>query len=349
MNASPVVRMALAQRTVLGRRLASHAVYPQPLPGPSPRRPPAPDPPASDRLPLPLPGPRAARRALGRRRLAHLPVRRLPALAPRPLPRDRAPGPAPLAATAGRTGTPPQRRPGRPPAARPAPPQAASGRRPDPGPLPRSALRRQRRGLSQQGPRRHQPLPRLRHHLPGPARPALYPGADPRGQRRAPRRGPQTPAPALRTAGRPSAYPLAGPGLLQCGRHPLPASGAPRLPDAAAIARPQGRPPRRAWWQQRLPLPGSQRLGPLHAAVGGRSDGHGVGVRQVPQLAWRARPSRAAAAGVRLLGLSAGGLGLGAAGVPVAVRHRDELPAAAAGPCPDEQPPPGGAAAAGGA
>src|SRR6476661_1890965 len=116
MNASPILRMALVTRTVLGRRLASHAVYPQPLPGPPPRRPPAPGPPAPDRLPLPLHGPRAARRALGRRRLAHFPVRRLPALAPRPLPRDRAPGPAPLAAGARRAGAPPQRRPGRPPA-----------------------------------------------------------------------------------------------------------------------------------------------------------------------------------------------------------------------------------------
>src|SRR5690242_7098621 len=98
MNASPILRMALAQRTVPGRRLASHAVYPDTRPGPPPRRLPAPDPPAPDRLPLPLPGPHAPGRVAGRRRLADLPVRRLPAPAPRPLPGDGAAGPAPLAA-----------------------------------------------------------------------------------------------------------------------------------------------------------------------------------------------------------------------------------------------------------
>src|SRR5271165_2116341 len=107
MNASPILRMALVTRTVLGRRLASHAVYPQPLPGPPPRRAAAPGPPAPDRLPLPLPGGCTPGRVAGRRRLADLPVRRLPAFAPRPLPRDRTPGPAPLAAAAGRTRTTP--------------------------------------------------------------------------------------------------------------------------------------------------------------------------------------------------------------------------------------------------
>src|SRR3954467_7889261 len=115
MNASPILRMALVTRTVPGRRLASHAVYPDPLPGPPPRRTPLADPSAPDRLPLPLPGPGAPRRAAGRRFLADLPVRPLPALAPRPLSRDRAAGPAGLAAGPGRTGAPPQRRPGRPP------------------------------------------------------------------------------------------------------------------------------------------------------------------------------------------------------------------------------------------
>src|ERR1051325_101853 len=349
MNASPILRMALATRTVLGRRLASHAVYPQPLPGPPPRRPPAPDPPAPERLPLPLSGPGAARRAAGRRLLADLPVRRLPASAPRPLPRDRTPGPAPLAAGTGRTGTPPQLCPGRPPAAPAAAPPAAAGHRPDVGPLPRPALRLRRRGLPQQGPRRHQPLPRLRHRLLGPARPAFHPGPDPRGQRRTPRRGPQAPAQALRAAGHPPAYPLAGPGLLQRGRHPLPPGGTLPLPDAVAAARAQGRPPRRAQRQQRLPLPGQKRLGPLHPALRRRSGRDGVGVRQVPQLAWRAWAARPAAAGGRLLGLSAFGLGLGASSIPEPVRHRDELPAVAARTRPDEQPPPGGTAAAGGA
>src|SRR6266699_506733 len=244
MNASPILRMALAQRTVPGRRLASHAVYPDTLPGPPPRRSPAPGPPAPDRLPLPLPGPHAARPAAGRRLLVDLPVRRLPALAPRPLPGDRTPGPAPLAAGPGGVGAPPQRRPGRPASAQPAPPAAASGRRPDPGPLPRPAVGRPGRGLPQQGQGRHQPLPRLRHRVPAPARPAVHPGADPRGARRAPRRRPQTSAPALRTAGRPPAPALAGPRFLQRGRHPLPASGAVRLPDAVAVAWSQGRPPR---------------------------------------------------------------------------------------------------------
>src|SRR4051812_38842644 len=102
MNASPVLRMALAQRTVLGWRFPSHALSPPPPPGPPPRRPPAPDPPAPDRLPLPLHRPHAARPAAGRRCLADLPVRRLPPLAPRTLPRDGTPGPAPLAAGPGR-------------------------------------------------------------------------------------------------------------------------------------------------------------------------------------------------------------------------------------------------------
>src|SRR5262245_8280721 len=133
MNASPVLRMALVTRTVPGRRLASHAVYPDPLPGPPPRRLSPPDPPAPDRLPLPLSGSATPRRAAGRRRLADVPVGRLPASAPRPLPGDRAPGPAPLAASPGRAGAPPQRRPGRPPAALPAPPPAAAGHRPDAG------------------------------------------------------------------------------------------------------------------------------------------------------------------------------------------------------------------------
>src|SRR5947209_8850267 len=222
MNASPILRMALVTRTVPGRRLAPHAVYPDPLPGPLPRRPPAPDPPAPDRLPLPLPGPGTPGRAAGRRRLAHLPVRRLPAPAPRPLTRDRPPGPAGLAAGAGRVGATSQRRPGRPPAARPAPAAAAAGHRPDAGALPRPALRRPRRGLPQQGPRRHQPLPRLRHGLPPGARPALHPGVDPRGPRRAPRRRPAALAAALRAAGHPPAAAAAGPRLLQRGGHPLP-------------------------------------------------------------------------------------------------------------------------------
>src|SRR5260370_10646134 len=98
MNASPILRMALARPTVPGRRLASHAVYPDTLPGPPPRRPPAPDPSALDRLPLALFGPHAARPAPGRGLLAHLPVRRLPAPAPRPLSGDRPAGPAGLAA-----------------------------------------------------------------------------------------------------------------------------------------------------------------------------------------------------------------------------------------------------------
>src|SRR5260370_440032 len=98
MNASPILRMALARTTVPGRRLASHAVYPDTLPGPPPRRPPVTDPPPPDRLPLPLSGADAPGPAAGRRLLAHLPVRRLPALAWRPLPRDRPAGPAGLAA-----------------------------------------------------------------------------------------------------------------------------------------------------------------------------------------------------------------------------------------------------------
>src|SRR5258708_7595796 len=152
MNASPILRMALARTTVPGRRLASHAVYPDTLPGPPPRRPPAPDPSALDRLPLALFGPHAARPPPAPGLLPPPPVRRLPALAWRPLPRDRPPGPAPLAAGAGRTRTPPQRRPGRPPAAWPAPPPAAPGRRPDVGPLPRPAAGRPRLCLPQQGP-----------------------------------------------------------------------------------------------------------------------------------------------------------------------------------------------------
>src|SRR5262249_18405171 len=146
MNASPILRMALVTRTVPGRRLASHAVYPQPLPGPPPRRPPAANPPAPDRLPLPLPGSDAPGPAAGRRLLADFLVRRLPAPAARPLSRDGTSGPAGLAAGPGRVGTSPQRRPGRPPAAWAAPPPAAVGHRPDVGPLPRPALGRPRRG-----------------------------------------------------------------------------------------------------------------------------------------------------------------------------------------------------------
>src|SRR3979490_446930 len=112
MNASPILRMALVTRTVLGRRLAFHAVYPDTLPGPPSRRTPAPDTSAPDRLPLAPPGSGTPGSAAGPPPLAHPPVRRLPALAPRPLPRDRAPGPAPLVAGARRAGTPPQRRPG---------------------------------------------------------------------------------------------------------------------------------------------------------------------------------------------------------------------------------------------
>src|SRR5262249_45328991 len=104
MNASPILRMALVTRTVPGRRLASHAVYPEPLPGPPPRRPLVANPLAPDRLPLPLSGPGAPGRVAGCRRLAHLPVRRLPAPAPRPLTRDGAAGPVGLAAGPGRTG-----------------------------------------------------------------------------------------------------------------------------------------------------------------------------------------------------------------------------------------------------
>src|SRR5260370_26527952 len=98
MNASPILRMALVTRTVLGRRLASHAVYPQPLPGPPPRRPPVTDPPPPDRLPLPLSGADAPGPAAGPRLLADFLVRLLPAPAPRPLSGDRPAGPAGLAA-----------------------------------------------------------------------------------------------------------------------------------------------------------------------------------------------------------------------------------------------------------
>src|SRR4051794_25721119 len=121
MNASPIPRMASTTRTVPGWRLASHAVYPHPRPRPRPRRPALAAAPALHRLPLALPGGPAARPAAVRLLLAHLPVRHLLAPAPRPLPRDRPPGPARLATPAGRTGTPPQPRPGRRPAARPAP------------------------------------------------------------------------------------------------------------------------------------------------------------------------------------------------------------------------------------
>src|SRR5260370_22918863 len=349
MNASPILRMALVTRTVLGRRLASHAVYPQPLPGPPPRRPPVTDPPPPDRLPLPLSGADAPGPAAGRRLLADFLVRRLPAPAPRPLSGDRPAGPAGLAAGE-RTGG-----------------RDAEGAALAAG-LP-GGLRRRRQRLAID-------LTLVPYHgLPFASSAFVYRSKARdgtshfhayatayllvRSQRFTLALTPVAKGEHLeevlkrlkRRCGRLGIRPrllLLDRGFKERGRRPLPASGAAGLPDAPAAAWPQGGPPRRAGRQQRLVLPGPGWLLHRHAAFGGRPDGAGVGVRQVPQLGRRAWAARSAAAGLRPRGVRAGRQGLGAANVPDAVRHRDELPAATAGACTDEQPQPVGAAAAGG-
>jgi hypothetical protein len=177
MSASPVRRMTLQHDVTFARGLARHAVYPHRRRRSPLRHRPAAASPRPARLRPLLPGRHAAHRHLRRLCPAHLPVRRRAGPAPRPLGRDRPQGTAGQPPRAPTPGAPLQ--PG--PAcqlAPPARPPAAPGRRPDPTALPRPALPGRRRVVPRPGQERHDALPRLRHRLPDPARPAR-PGSGP--------------------------------------------------------------------------------------------------------------------------------------------------------------------------
>src|SRR5262249_50297010 len=143
-------------------------------------------------------------------------------------------------------------------------PPPAAGHRPAPGPLPRPAPPRREGGLPWRSPRRHQPLPRLRHLLRHPQGPPLHPGPN-RGPARRPPAGRH---PAVAAAGgqgrRATTLLVAGSGLLRRGRDPLLAGGPPPVLDAPAAARPRARPPQRAERLARIRRLEAERLVALH-------------------------------------------------------------------------------------
>ena len=75
------------------------------------------------------------------------------------------------------------------------------------------------------------------------------------------------------------------------------------------------------------------------------ADGHGVDLREVPQLSRAVEAARSAGVDLCLLGLPAAVARLGLPDLPAAVRDRDELSADARGPDPDDHPPAGRAVA----
>src|SRR5215470_3224909 len=273
-----------------------------------------------------------------RRRADHLALRRLPVPARRPLRRGGPLGLDRHLARLRRVAAPAQRRtgwelaPGRAPAA------ATPGRRPGLDPLSRPTAARPRGDLPLCGQERHQSLPRLRDVVGHPPGLPLHRGLDGGLPRRAPGGGPQAPAAPGRCPRHPLPLAALGPGILQRGGDPVSPGGAPSLPDAGDLPRPQARRSAGPQRDQRLLDLGAQRLWHLHPARCPEAAGPGRDLRQMPLLPRSMAPARQAATDLRLLGVGALVLRLDPADVSPAVRHRDDLPAVASGADSDHDP-----------
>src|SRR5512135_167453 len=280
-----------------------------------------------------------------RRSTDHLGVRRVQAAAGGTLGRGRTPRPVGDAPRLRRLATAAQRGLGGPPAQ--SPPQAVPtrGHRPDPDPVPRPTPARSRGDLPQQTQEWHQSLPCLRHCLRHPQAPPLHRGPDRRPQRRADGGRAPTPAAASGTGRGPAPPAAAGSRLLQRGRDPLPAGGAPPVPDASDLPGTQARRPARPQWDQCLPELEAERLGRVHPPRCAEADRQGLDLCQVPLLPRAMAATWNPKAGVCFLGPEATVVRLGASDVSVAVRDRDDLPADAPGADSDLDAQPGVATA----
>src|SRR5262249_54046494 len=134
---------------------------------------------------------------------------------------------------------------------------------------------------------------------------------------------------------RPLPLVAAGSRLLQRGGDPVSPGGPPSLLDAGDLSGPQTRRPAGAQRDQCLLDLAAERLRHLHLARCPQAAGPGLDLCQVPLLPWPVAPPGQAAADLRLLGVNAPVLRLGAGDVSPAVRHRDHLPAVASGADPD--------------
>ncbi|MDB5312852.1 MAG: hypothetical protein JWO38_7054 [Gemmataceae bacterium] len=305
---------------------------------PAARCPALPTPPAAPRPRPEMPGPRPVRRPLLRRRPDRVDRHGLYRDPRRPVRPGRVQHPARHLARHPRTREPDQPGLGRRPAPGAAATTAATGRRPGPGPVPRPTLPDGGRGVPGPAQGRDHPLPRLRHPVRRPPRPAVHPGGDVRVQGGGGRPRP----PAVASAGGqdrgPPQPPPAGPRVLHRERDPVPASRPGPVPDAGGDPRAEGGPPPRAEWDPGVPAPADQRVGPAHPDERGRPDGHGLDLREVPQLPGAMGEAGPEEVGVRVLGAEAVVICLGGGNLPPAVRDRVERPADAPGPDPDLHP-----------
>ena len=176
------------------------------------------------------------------------------------------------------------------------------------------------------GQERHQPFPRLCHRLRQLSGSALHPGFDLGAAGREAARSHPTSAPPPVPVGRLGADAVAGPGLLECERHPLPAKGALPLPDAGGAARAPGGSPARPQRYARVRRAQAGRLGRIHADRRGQTNGAGVDLYSLPQLPRAVGAARTADVGICLLGNPTGEHAMGARNLPETLCHRDELP-----------------------
>src|SRR6516162_345456 len=347
MNASPVRRMMLDHDIMSPRRLASHAVYSHRQPGASSGHATTAPTHGPDRFRTNLSGHHPAYHSLRRLCSTYFSLRRRPRLATRPFDRNRSPGalgqpprPSPPGTTcqqdpAGQfallagTSTPP-------------------GPRPDAAALPRSTLCPGQRTLPRPSQERHHALPRLRHRLPDPTRPACDAGSELRPPGRELGRRSATSASLGPSSGCSSQTAAVGPRFLQRRGHPLLASGP--LPVFAAGAA-EGSPGGSSQGSRRdagVRLLAAWRFWLVSAASDGGPNGHGGHLRPLPQPGGSAWQERSAAAGVRLLGLASRSSAAGERSVSSAFWHRDELPADEPMPCADLYAASGGSLVLGG-
>src|SRR5512135_258619 len=332
MGANSSHKMAWRHLLVSGGSYAPASVYAHPQRCASPRRGPVAVPPEAPRPRTQVPRRTAPDAPVLRRRTDHLDLRCLQTPPRRPLRRGRAVGPAGLSARLRRDPTAAQPRLGRALAQGPAQGPPTPGHRPGPDPLSRHTPTRSRGNRPQQAQERHLAFPRVCHRLCHPQAPPLHRGPDGRPPRRTDGGRAPTPAPPSGARRGPAAPPAARPRLLQRGRDPLPPGGAAPVPDADHLPRTEARRPARPEWDQRLPGLEAERLGRVHPPRCTEADRPGLDLCQVPLLPWAVAAAWYPEAGGCLLGPEAAVVRLGASGVSVAVRDRDDVPADAPGP-----------------
>src|SRR5512135_380824 len=328
-NSLPI--MTCRYTVISGGSHAPSSVYAHPQPGPSARHGAVADPPEAPRSRTQVPRRTAPDAPVLRRRADHLVVRWLQTPARGPFRRGGAAGPAGHPARLRRDPTAAQPCLGRrlTQGAAEAPP--TDGHRPDLAPLSRRARGRSRGNRPQQAQERHLAFPRLCHRLRHPQAPPLHRGPDGRPQRRTDGGRAATPAAPGGARRGPALPPAAGPRVLQRGRDPLSPGGAAPIPDAGDLPGTQARRP--AWPQrdQHLPDLEAERLERVHPPRGSGSHRDGLDRCQVPLLPGTVAAARPATAGICVLGPESAVDRLGASGVSVAVRDRDDVSADAPG------------------